>query len=114
MQTHKKFELINSIPEVNLQLYKIATDLYFCTLKDYNLVLSTEIVELLKGYLNVSRDVITIQTKPLHEYQASEMANQDCIIRTVASSKGSSNLLSTHFPKLEQPNIISGVSAGGK
>lgn len=113
-QIHHRLELINWIPEVNLQLFKIQMcNKYICTVKNYNLVLSSEIVELLRQYLVVSSNVITIQTKALAEYQAMEISSQDCIIRTILTSKSSKELL-VEFPKLEQPNIISGVSAGGK
>lgn len=113
-QTHHRLELINWIPEVNLQLYKIKmSNKYICTIKNYNLVLSSEIVELLRQYLTVSTNVLTIQTKALVEYQTMETFAQDCIIRTIRTSKVSKGL-DIEFPKLEQPNIISGVSAGGK
>lgn len=113
-QTHHRLELINWIPEVNLQLFKVKMcNKYICTIKNYNLVLSSEIVELLRQYLSISSNVVTIQTKALPEYQAMETSAQDCIIRTIRTSKSSKGL-DIDFPKLEQPNIISGVSAGGK
>lgn len=112
-QTRHRLELINWIPEVNLQLFKVKiSNKYICTAKSYNLVLSSEIVQLLRPYLDVSADVVTIQTKALPEYQAMETSAQDCIIRTIRTSK-SSKEVDIEFPKLEQPNIISGVSAGG-
>lgn len=113
-QTRHRLELINCIPEVNLQLFKVKTsNKYLCTIKNYNLVLSSEIVQLLRQYLTVSTNVVTIQTKALPEYQAMETSAQDCIIRIIRTSKNSKGL-DIEFPKLEQPNIISGVSAGGK
>ncbi|XP_049872600.1 uncharacterized protein LOC126371336 [Pectinophora gossypiella] len=104
-------ELVNTIPEVSLQLYKSRTvNKYICTIKDYNVVLSSEIVELLRQYLIVSVNVIAIQTKPLSDYQAMELSGQDCIIRAVSTTKRIQ--LNLKYPKLEQPNIVSGVSAG--
>lgn len=112
--THDRLELINWIPKVNVQLYKVKTcNKYICTIKNYNLVLSSEIVELLKQYLIVSTNVVTLQTKALVDYQATDSSAQDCLIRTIRTSKVSKGL-DIEFPKLEQPNIISGVSAGGK
>lgn len=112
-QTRDRLELINWIPEVNLQLYKVKmSNKYICTIKNYNLVLSSEIVQLLRQYLTVSINVVTIQTKALPDYQATETSAQDCIIRTIQTSKSCKGLV-IEFPKLEQPNIISGVSAGG-
>lgn len=113
-QTQQRLELINWIPEVNLQLFKVKmSNKYICTIKNYNLVLSSEIVQLLRQYLTVSTNVVTIQTKSLPEYQAMETSGQDCIIRTIQTNK-SSKEFDIKFPKLEQPNIISGVSAGGE
>ncbi|KAJ2951107.1 hypothetical protein O0L34_g5492 [Tuta absoluta] len=104
-------ELINTILAVNLKLYrsKVANQ-YICTILDYNLVLSSQIVELLRQYLIVSKNVIAIQTKPLAEHQASS-PTVTCTIRTVNTSKRQS-LNIKQFPRLEQPNIITGVSAG--
>lgn len=86
---------------------------YVCMIRDYNLILSSEIVELLKKYITVSTDVIAILTKPLVEYQVSELVTKDYVIRSLSASKQSANGLDISFPYLEQPNIISGVSAGG-
>lgn len=113
-QAHHRLDLIDWIPEVNLQLFKLKmSNKYICTVKNYNLVMSSEIVQLLRPYLAVSANVVAIQTKALPEYQATETSAQDCIIRTIRTSK-SSKELDVEFPQLEQPNIISGVSAGGK
>lgn len=81
-------------------------------IRDYNLILSSEIVEMLKKYINVSTDVIGVLTKPLVEYQVSELVTHDYVIRCLSTSKPTRDLDKT-FPHLEQPNIISGVSAGG-
>ncbi|KAI5646015.1 hypothetical protein NE865_01908 [Phthorimaea operculella] len=104
-------ELINTIPAVNLKLYrsKVANQ-HICTILDYNLVLSSQIVELLRQYLIVSKNVIAIQTKPLAEHQASS-PTVICTIRAVyTTQKQSLNI--KQYPRLEQPNIITGVSAG--
>lgn len=112
-QTKCNLELINSIKEASLHLYKVESmDKYICVTKDYNLLQSSEIVELLKQYLNVSNDVVAVQTKPLAEYHSIELSNQNCVVRTVCTTVPSSSDIC--FPKLEQPNIISGVSAGGE
>ncbi|XP_011550095.3 uncharacterized protein LOC105381981 [Plutella xylostella] len=110
-QTHLKLQLIDSIPEVNLNIFNaVGTFNYFVTVKYYNLVLSSEIVECLKGYLKVARNVVALQTKPLPEFQTSVLTNQDCIIRTLSTTLPVS--IDIKYPKLEQPNIISGISAG--
>ncbi|XP_026748915.1 uncharacterized protein LOC113509713 [Galleria mellonella] len=109
-QTQYKLEYVNSIKEANLMLSKSGKNL-ICFIKDYRLVLSSNIVELLKPYLSVSNNVISIQTKPLAEYQSSEYYNQECLFRTIHTSKPS-KFTKFNFPKLEQPNLISGVSAG--
>lgn len=111
--TKCKLEIINSIKEISLYLYKVESiDKYMCVIKDYNLLQSSEIVELLKPYLSASNDVVTVQTKPLAEYQSIDVSPENCVVRTVCTTLPSSSDI--HFPKLEQPNIISGVSAGGK
>lgn len=115
MQGKDKLELINSIPEVKLNLFGSKTsNKYVCTISDYNVVLSSEIVGLLRQYLIVSHDVIAIQTKALPEYQTLQLSAQDCIIRTISTTKVPIKKNYIDFPKLEQPNIISGISAGGK
>lgn len=111
MQSHN-LELLNSVTEIAMQLYKVNTcNRYICTIRDYNVVQSSKIIELLKDYLLISKEVIAVQTKPLPEYHSMTPA-QDCIIRTVATTKPTSKP-EFIYPKLEQPNIISGVSAGG-
>lgn len=89
---------------------ELDTNRYVVAIKDCNLVLSSEVVELLKPYLDVSHDVVAIQTKPLADYQSNALSVQQCVIRTVTSSKSANK---ANYPKLEQPNIISGISAGG-
>lgn len=86
---------------------------YVCVIRDYNIVLSCEIVNLVKQYITISNNIICILTKPLVEYQVSERVHKDYVIRSLSTSKQSTNGLDISFPKLEQPNIISGVSAGG-
>lgn len=115
MQVELKLHHVNSVPEVNLKLYKTKdADCYICVLKDYNLLQSSEIVELIKPYVISSGDIVTILTKPLVEYQVSELLTQNYVIRSLTTSKPLvAKLLGINFPRLEQPNIISGVSAGG-
>ncbi|XP_059057320.1 uncharacterized protein LOC131850927 [Achroia grisella] len=112
VNTHIKsnLEFVNSIKEVNLSLFK-SEDNLICFIKDYNLILSSDIVHILKPYLSIAQNVITILTKSLSEYQSSEYFNKDCIVRTIHTTKPS-KFIKYNFPKLEQPNLISGVSAG--
>ncbi|KAJ8716681.1 hypothetical protein PYW07_003308 [Mythimna separata] len=113
IRAHHQLEVVNASPEVNLRLYRTRKmNNYVCMIRDYNLILSSEIVELLKKYIDVSTDVIAILTKPLVEYQVSELVTKDYVIRSLATSKQSSIGLDINFPHLEQPNIITGVSAG--
>uniref|UniRef100_A0A2A4JA04 Proteasome assembly chaperone 1 n=1 Tax=Heliothis virescens TaxID=7102 RepID=A0A2A4JA04_HELVI len=113
VRAHHNLELVNSNAEVNLCLFKTKElNNYVCMIRDYNLILSSEIVELLKKYITISKDVIAIVTKPIVEYQVSELVSKDYVIRSISSSKQSTSNLDIHFPNLEQPNIISGVSAG--
>lgn len=113
VRAHHDLELVNSNAEVNLCLFKTKKqNNYVCMIRDYNLVLSSEIVELLKKYITISTDVIAIVTKPMVEYQVSELVTKDYVIRSISASKPSTRKLNVHFPNLEQPNIISGVSAG--
>ncbi|KAM3958963.1 proteasome assembly chaperone 1 [Aphomia sociella] len=109
-QTQHKLEFVNSIKEANLNLFT-ANNKYICIIKDYELVQSSDIIELLKPYISVSQHVITIQTKALAEFQSSEYFNHDCLVRTIHTTKPS-RFHNPNFPKLEQPNIISGISAG--
>lgn len=113
MQSHLKLELFTSIPEVNLNIFKADNDEYYiCTVRDYNLLMSSQIVQLLRPYVLNCQDVVTIQTKPLSQYQTLNVSSDYCIIRTIATSKKPVKNIS--YPLLEQPNMISGVSAGGK
>ncbi|XP_022828264.1 uncharacterized protein LOC111357695 [Spodoptera litura] len=112
VRAHHELELVNASPEVNLRLFKTKKlNNYVCMIRDYNLILSSEIVEMLKKYINVSTDVVGVLTKPLVEYQVSELVTNDYVIRCLSASQPTSDLDKT-FPHLEQPNIISGVSAG--
>lgn len=109
--------LVNSIPEVAANLYKIKCyDEFIFTIKDYNLLKSSEIVELLKPIICKCGDVIALQIKPLSEYQTANPSTQTMVIRQIATSITSSKLkkLNFNYDKLEQPNILSGISAGGK
>lgn len=109
-----KLEHVNSVAEVNLKLYKSEdSNCYICIIKDYNLLMSSEIVELIKPFLTSSRDVVAILTKPLVEYQVSELLVKEYVIRSLSTSKPVTKSLGINFPKLEQPNIISGATAGG-
>lgn len=111
-RTNVSLELWNTIPIVNLSVHKISDSLnYICLLKDYDLVKSSEVVNLLNNILTGSKKVVSIQTKSLSEYQTSLQHSVDCIIRTISTTN---SLGKTIYPKLEQPNMISGVSAGGK
>ncbi|KOB71063.1 putative proteasome complex [Operophtera brumata] len=114
MQVELKLQHINSVPEYNLKLYKTNdSDCYICVLKDYNLLQSSEIVELIKPFVVSSVDIVTILTKPLVEYQVSEILAENHVIRSLSTSKPLvAKSLAINFPRLEQPNIISGVSAG--
>ncbi|XP_053605054.1 uncharacterized protein PSMG1 [Plodia interpunctella] len=113
LHSQHELEVLNSITKVNLHIYKEKSlNSYLCVVKDYNLLQSSEIVELLKPFLLVSKNVIAIQTKPLAEYQSSEVTNTDCIIRAVFTSNLASKYLNFNYPRLEQPNIITGLSAG--
>ncbi|XP_023934116.1 uncharacterized protein LOC112043083 [Bicyclus anynana] len=109
-QAHLK--LINSVLEVNLHLYEMASNKYVCTIKNYNLLHSSEIVELLKPLIITSDNVVTIQTKTLLEYQTASPVNSPLIIRELSTSKPAPKLWDGKFKRLEQPNIISGVAAG--
>ncbi|XP_068617328.1 uncharacterized protein PSMG1 [Battus philenor] len=105
-------ELINEIKEIGLKLFEIKTlNKYLCVVKDYNIVLSSEIVELLQPYLETCRNVITIQTNPMSEYRSTQVQIQPCLVRGIYTS---AELVSSRyeFPRLEQPNILSGVAAG--
>lgn len=114
-QVDLKLQHVNSVPEVNMKLYKTEdSNCYICVLKDYNLLLSSEIVELIKPFVTISGDIIAILTKPLVEYQVSELLTEEYFIRSLFTSKPVKKTLGINFPRLEQPNIISGVSAGGK
>lgn len=114
IQKRNNLELINSIPEVNLHLFRTKDmKMYVCIINNYNLVLSSEIVELLKPYLALSNDIVGIQTKPLAMYQSAELCNQDCLIRSITTTNIPSKDLNLKYPNLEQPNIITGVTAGG-
>lgn len=113
VQTDIKMDLVNSVPQLNLDLYKITEfNKFICVIKDYDLVQSSEIVELMKDLILKSNNVVTILTRPLVEYQ-SEVFAQDCIIRCLSTSTPVSGVCgNVKLPKLEQPNIISGVSSG--
>lgn len=105
--------LKSSVPDVNLNLFELPSNKYVCSIKDYNLLQSSEIVELMRPLLYKSNDVITIQTKPLLEYQTASQEFSPLIIRKLTTSARAQKQ-DFKFKKLEQPNIVSGVAAGGK
>ncbi|XP_061714455.1 uncharacterized protein LOC133522970 [Cydia pomonella] len=103
--------LINTVSGASINLYKLNNcNGYICTVRDYSIVQSSKIIELLKDYLLHSREVIAVQTKPLSDFNSTEPV-LDCVVRSVSTSKLPNNSRFT-YPKLEQPNIISGVAAG--
>lgn len=111
-----KLELVNVIQPLNISVYRSessALEVYVCVLRDYNLLLASEIVDLLKMYFGISSDVIAVLTKPIAEYQATEYTAQEYIIRSLSTTKPSHISITKKIPNLEQPNIISGVTAGG-
>lgn len=111
--TKFKLQLQNAIQEANLKLYRTeATQVYICVLSDYNLLLASEIVELLKPYITVSKNIMGIITKPFVEYQATEYTGQQYVMRSLSTTKPLAKPLAMNVPKLEQPNIVSGVTAG--
>ena len=107
-------KLVNSIPEAAANLYKIKCDDFVFTIKDYNLLQSSEIVELLKPILCKCEDVVTIQTKPLPEYQTENPSTHTMVIRQITTTASNKfKKLGFNYENLEQPNILSGISAGG-
>lgn len=105
-----ELERFDSIIEHNVTVFRDkVSDNYICLLKQYDLLQSSEIVDLLKEFIINSKNVICIQSKPMAEYQVASKSEQDCVIRSICTSKNPSAL----HPRLEQPNIVSGVSAGG-
>lgn len=115
VQPKDNLKLVNSIAEVNAHMYEVKSDDQFVfTIKDYNLLQSSEIVELLRPILCKSADVITIQTKPLMDYQTANSSIHSCILRQLNTSTSSNKFQNFMYSKLEQPNILSGISAGGK
>lgn len=85
---------------------------YVCIIYDYDIICSSEIIHLLEKYITNSKEVISMITKPLVEYATSEVCHEECVIRRL-STKNCKNSLLSKYPCLEQPNIISGISAGG-
>lgn len=117
LQHNNYIELINTVLEANLLLFEIkSSNRYVCTIKDYKLLQSSEIVELLKPIIIKSKDVITIQTKPLTEYQTDHVTSQPLVLKKLNSAASSKphQTWNLNFPKLEQPNIMCGVNAGGR
>lgn len=115
VKVQRELEHINAIPEVNLHLYKSKTEnIYICVIKDYDLVQSSEVVELLKDFITKSKDVVGVLTKPLVEYQVAQLVTKDHVIRSLYTTNQISRRIDSSYPNLEQPNIIAGVAAGGK
>ncbi|CAH2084794.1 unnamed protein product [Euphydryas editha] len=113
VQAKDHLKLINSSTGSNLHLYQILScSEYVCTVKDYNLLQSSEIIDLMKPLISKSADVITIQTKPMTEYQTASLETQPWFIRKLTTSNPSKISKDLNFAKLEQPNILSGVGAG--
>ncbi|CAK1585445.1 unnamed protein product [Parnassius mnemosyne] len=107
-------QLINTVKEVNLNIYEIHThthNKYICTIMDYNLILSSEIVQLLQPYFEFCKNVLTVQCISMSEYRTNQLNIQPCLIRGIYTSKAL-NTSELDIPKLEQPNILSGVPAG--
>ncbi|XP_072932751.1 uncharacterized protein PSMG1 [Epargyreus clarus] len=104
---------INCIKKANLRLYKTQTgaNKYICIIKDCDMMLSSDVVKLLKDIITRSKVIVTIVVKSICEYQTEQPTLQSCIIRKVTTTN-KLNLMKIDYPKLEQPNIISGVSAG--
>lgn len=107
-------QLINSVPVENLQLYKLkSANKYVCTLKNYNLLHSSRLVELLKDIIYNSSDILVLTTKAISEYQSTNTKSQSCIVRKLNTSLPSNIFIDIKHKTLEQPNIITGVPAGG-
>ncbi|XP_041979808.1 uncharacterized protein LOC121733579 [Aricia agestis] len=110
-QAQELAEPISSIDSVNLKLYKLKTDnVLVCTIQDYDLLQSSDIVEALRPVVSKSNNVISLLTKPLPDYQSTSLDSSMCIVRKLSTTTAQDNQF--NFKNLEQPNIISGVSAG--
>lgn len=107
-------ELINCVPEVHLHMYRIISyNKYIVVIRDYNLLQTNDLLEFLKPLLIQAHDVMVVQTKPLADYMSLEpLGNQNSVIRTVVTTKPGA-AADTPYPRLEQPNMITGVAAGG-
>ncbi|XP_028175984.1 uncharacterized protein LOC114364164 [Ostrinia furnacalis] len=109
-QTKNNLKLKNTVEEIGLSLYKIIlTNNYVFVVRDYDMPRTGEVVELIRYFLNESKEVLTLQTRPLTEYQSPNPVCQS-VIRTVSTTNVKSNDLL--YPALEQPNMLTGISAG--
>lgn len=95
-------------------MYRIISyNKYIVVIRDYNLLQTNDLLEFLKPLLIQAHDVMVVQTKPLADYMSLEpLGNQNSVIRTVVTTKPGA-AADTPYPRLEQPNMITGVAAGG-
>ncbi|XP_038213867.1 uncharacterized protein LOC119833767 [Zerene cesonia] len=113
LQSQDSLELVATVREACLQLYKIKLrNAFICVLKDYSLLLTTDIVELLREFLEKSNEVLVLVNKPITDYHTNTESCQSCLVRSMCTTIGPDNRDGLNFSKLEQPNIISGVAAG--
>lgn len=70
-------------------------------------------MELLKAVFANSSDILVITTKPISEFQSINTRSQSCIVRKLNTSAPSNIFKDIKYKTLEQPNIITGVAAGG-
>ncbi|XP_045499236.1 uncharacterized protein LOC123696896 [Colias croceus] len=106
-------QLVATVKDIGLELYKLRRQKAFiCLLKDYNFLLTTDIVELLRVFLEKSEEVLVLVNRPISDYYSNTNLCHSCIVRTLCTTITPEIDLDLNFPKLEQPNIISGVAAG--
>lgn len=109
----KKLSPICQIDEHKISMYKMPeTGDFICVSEDTDLDQSAQIIELLSPWLDKAAQTYVFAFKSAYTYNTSEQFDKRCFVRTISNTTATD--LFEGVAPMEDCNIVSGLSAGGK
>lgn len=109
----KKLSPICQIDEHKVSVYKMPeTGDFICVSEDTDLDESSQITELLSPWLKKAAQTFVFAFKSAYTYNTSGQFDKRCFIRTISNTTAADQF--DGIAPMEDCNIVSGLSAGGK
>ncbi|GLV31829.1 uncharacterized protein CBL_07589 [Carabus blaptoides fortunei] len=103
-------EPVCTLQEANVSIYKTVDNNYIVLCKDAKDISPGEVTEKLFPWLNKAKRILAVTSAVAAMYQKTTSEElPPCFIKVL--STGSCGVL--HAPKLESPNLVTGIAAGG-